>query len=105
MIKGVGIDIVEISRIKEKIKIADKILTKNEYLVFESLNDLQKVEFLAGRFAAKEAYYKAKNDKTLGYLDFEVLNDESGKPYTNLDNVSVSISHEQHYCVAIVIIE
>ena len=82
MIKGIGIDIVEIERIKDKINIFNKVLTIKEIEIFNSLNDLQRIEFLAGRFAAKEAYYKAKNDKSIGYLDIEVLNDEDGKPYS-----------------------
>jgi holo-[acyl-carrier protein] synthase len=60
MIKGIGIDIIELSRIEEIVtrqkKLVDRILTENEKQTFVHLPERRKIEFLAGRFAAKEAY-------------------------------------------------
>ena len=65
MIHGIGIDLIEIDRIKDVyIKQSDKlihrILTEQEQQKFNSFkNDKRKLEFLAGRFATKEAFSKA----------------------------------------------
>ena len=78
MVKGVGVDIVKISRFKDVSEhFINRILTieeKKEYLKREN-----KSQYLASRFAVKEAYYKATQD--IHYLGISVLNDESGKPY------------------------
>lgn len=113
MIKGLGIDLVEIERIK-KIAARDnfvaRILSANEQKLYEQFSsEARQLEFLAGRFAAKEAYGKALGTG-IGAVDFksiEILNDEQGKPYcaNRQDTVHVSISHSDHYAVAIVIIE
>lgn len=115
MIKGIGIDIVELERM-EKIyarrpNIANRILTEKELAKFASLNGRRKIEFLAGRFAAKEAFVKAAGtgiSKEWDFLDIEILNDERGKPvvYCPLkDRVHISISHSEKYAVAQAIIE
>jgi len=115
MIVGIGIDIVELDRIEKLLhrqsKFASRILTESEKQRFNSLSNHRKVEFLAGRFAAKEAYSKAVGTgigATLSFLDIEIQNDEYGKPkiikpYT--DTVHLSISHSKEYAVAQVIIE
>lgn len=103
-----GCDIVFIPRLKDKIdqqKFLDKILTLQEQELFNSLKtDKRKLEFLAGRFAAKEAYAKAKGTGIgkVDFLDFEVLKDELGKPIAK--NAKVSISHDEDYAIAMVII-
>src|SRR4051794_5429881 len=62
MIKGIGIDIIEISRVQDLLhrqrRLIDRILTDRERQKFEVLSERRQVEFLAGRFAAKEAYSK-----------------------------------------------
>lgn len=114
MIKGIGIDIIELSRIQELIsrqmKFADRILTKNEKKRFQDLPERRKVEFLAGRFAAKEAYAKALGTgigKNLSFLDIEIASNDLGKPYIAMPKVKahLSISHSRDYAVAQVIIE
>jgi len=117
MIIGTGIDITELNRIKEildsKPKFVQRVLTKNEQVQLESLKGNRRVEFLAGRFAAKEAYSKAKGTgigKSLSFLDIEVMNDERGKPHIHSitypnEKVHLSISHSDEYAVANVIIE
>ena len=110
-----GIDIIEVSRIEENIeKFGDKFLqriyTDKEIEYCESKN-VQKYQSYAGRFAAKEAVFKAIsgfiNDKyELGWKDIEVLNDVNGRPYVNMVSnqlsslsgkleIDISISHVQ----------
>ncbi|MFK9092636.1 holo-ACP synthase [Bacillus salipaludis] len=114
MIKGIGIDIIELSRVRELItrqsKFVDRILTMNEKNRFEELSDVRKVEFLAGRFAAKEAFSKAMGSgigTELSFLDIEIETDAFGKPLIAMPKVQahLSISHSREYAVAQVIIE
>lgn len=93
----IGIDIVEHERIK--LNLASKILTVNEYSQFEKLlNYEQKVEYLASRFAAKEAIIKATNKRYL-LNEIEILRTDN-KPKININNIKLSISHEKKYSVA-----
>ena len=115
MISGIGIDIVELDRIsfiiERQPKFIQRILTENEQQLFEKLNPSRKIEFLAGRFAAKEAFAKAKGTgigKELSFLDIEVQSDTNGKPHIALpikEGVHLSISHSRDYAVAQVVIE
>ena len=115
MIKGIGIDIVELSRIE---KISEKqpnfikrILTETEQNRYHELSEKRKIEFLAGRFSAKEAFVKACGtgiSKEWSFTDIEVLNNDRGQPYIKSslkENVFVTISHSEKYAVAQVIIE
>lgn len=115
MIKGIGIDIIEIERI-EKIanrqpRFVERILTVAERDRYKTLSKRRQLEFLAGRFAAKEAVVKALGTgimHSIGWQDIEVLNDGRGKPIVNvpIDNpIHLSISHSKEYAVAQVIIE
>ena len=105
----IGIDIVEIDRIKlNNDHFIKRVLTNKEYEIFDSLNnDTRRKEYIASRFAVKEAYMKAKKVGlgSISFQDIEVLNDEFGAPYLNDPHAKVSISHEIHYAVAIVLIE
>lgn len=114
MIKGIGIDIIELSRIEELInrqkKFVDRILTQNEKCRFDELPERRKVEFLAGRFAAKEAFAKAVGTgigKDLSFLDIEIASNSLGKPCIVKPHAKahLSISHSRDYGVAQVIIE
>lgn len=112
-----GTDIIEIDRIKSCIEdIGDKFLntiyTEREIEYCESRKS-NKYQHYAARFAAKEAIFKAISTR-LGPLsnwkDFEVLNDEHGKPKVfinaeipNLEDIDISISHCKLYAVANVI--
>jgi len=111
MSKAIGIDIVEFSQIKAKMndRFIKRILSNSELKRYHSItNEQRKLEYLSGRFAAKEAYTKIyKSFKTpLNFVDVEVLNDEEGAPYIKSkympdDTVLVSISHSDNYVVAI----
>lgn len=115
MIKGIGIDIVEISRISELLqkqgKFPERILTEKERAVFESLTGNRKAEYLAGRFAAKEAFSKAAGTgigKELSFLDIEIETTQSGQPFISKpysEGVHLSISHSREYAAAQVVIE
>lgn len=112
-----GTDIIEVERIKSDIEnIGDKFLkrvfTDKEIKYCES-KKTQKYQSYAGRFAAKEAAFKAisKNldDKySVCWKDFEVVNDNQGRPKLNLlnvkleniENIDISISHCKLYAVA-----
>lgn len=120
MIKGIGIDIVEIDRIKRSVQEwGDKFLKKtfhdNEIsYCYKKKNVFQ---CLAARFAAKEAFIKALSDseadgKMPGLADITVMNYPSGKPYISVAEdfteryvINLAISHERHYAVAMVILE
>jgi len=61
LIAGIGTDIVEIGRIekaiRKNVKFMDKVFSKEEKQYLESRN--MRPEYVAGRFAAKEAVSKA----------------------------------------------
>ena len=116
-----GTDIIEISRIEKSIealgeKFLNKIYTKEEIEYCESKGK-QKYQHYAARFAAKEAIFKAMSDKLndkyeLCWKDYEVLKDDNGKPYVNvnsmitkeIDSIDISMSHCREYAVANVVI-
>lgn len=108
MIIGVGCDICQISRLKHNFeKTAERLLTDNEYKIFSGFqSERRKIEFLAGRFSAKEAVVKAL-DVPMLIKNIEILNDENGKPYCTLDGykIHISISHEREYSCAYALCE
>lgn len=115
MIKGIGIDIVEISRIEKILnrqpKLIDRILTSDEKEIFLRLGEKRKTEWLAGRFSAKEAFAKAYGTgigSKFSFLDISILSDEHGKPVVKHSfevKVHLSITHTEAYAAAHVIIE
>ena len=112
-----GTDIIEIDRVKDSIEklgnpFLDRVFTKKEIDYCESKKK-QKYQHYAARFAAKEAAFKALSEKikdkfSVSWKDFEVVNDEQGRPKlnvynVNLDNIEdidISISHCKNYAVA-----
>jgi holo-[acyl-carrier-protein] synthase len=89
-ILGLGTDIVEIARIEAVIarsgdRLARRVLSDNEWAIWETHQ--QPVRFLAKRFAVKEAAAKAFGTgirNGLAFNQFEVFNDELGKPRLRL---------------------
>ncbi|MFY9402042.1 MAG: holo-ACP synthase [Candidatus Omnitrophota bacterium] len=114
MILGTGVDITEVNRLKKAIEkwgesFLERIFTREELNNAKSRVSIY--QHLAGRFAAKEAIFKALGDASLGWKDLEVLNDKDGKPFCKFLNskgkgvgVVVSISHVKNYAVANAII-
>ena len=120
MVLGIGIDIIEIERIKESVdkygeNFLKKIYTKTE--LDYSLAHKNKYQHLAARFAAKEAIYKALSndtDQVYSWHDIEIFNEPNGLPKAKLfgqlkdylnqnKQLNISMSHSHHYvtCVAI----
>ncbi|MBB6218797.1 phosphopantetheine--protein transferase-like protein [Anaerosolibacter carboniphilus] len=117
MIKGIGIDIIEIERIVQAInrnnKFLERIFTDKEIAYFKSANGSQ--SSIAGNFAAKEAVVKAIGTGIRGFKwrDIEVERDSLGKPSIQLynqardivgergiDEILITISHSRDYAVA-----
>lgn len=113
MISGIGIDIIEVERVK---KLAEKnprflrrIFTPQEISYCQKKRN--KYQHLAARFAAKEAFFKALG-KNISWTDVELYNLPSGKPHLEVKlkerfsfkEVHVSISHIAEYAVAEVIL-
>jgi len=115
MIKGIGIDIIEIDRINDAVKklgprFLNKIFTENEIKYCTYKNKL-KISELAVRFAAKEAYSKAMGTGMVGisWSQIEILNNQNGKPYIKIrgkakKNIHISLSHSASHAVASVLI-
>ena len=117
-----GTDIIEINRIRESIEnlgenFKHKIYTEKEIEYCEARKNA-KYQHYAGRFAAKEAVFKAvstllENKFEINWQDAEILNDENGKPnitfkgtviQTKIESIDISISHCKEYAVATVVI-
>ncbi len=121
MVIGIGIDIIEIDRIKKSIddygdQFLQKIYTENEIKYCLSKQD--KYQHLAARFAAKEAIYKAISsnwNSELSWQDMDIVNAPNGMPEVKFrghlekflskdKELKISMSHSRDYvtCVAIV---
>ena len=121
MVLGVGIDIIEIERIKKSIekysdRFLNKVFTSEEIKYCNS--KFNKYQHFAARFAAKEAVYKALTSgwkEGLRWKDIEIQNDASGMPSINSrgklqsflsgdTQLRISISHSQNYVTSVAII-
>lgn len=113
-----GTDIIEINRIQDAIekyeeKFRTEIFTSKEVEYCES-HKLQKYQHYAARFAAKEAIFKAINTKistNYSWSDFEIVNNEIGKPEVllkyripEIESIDVSLSHCKEYAIANVVV-
>lgn len=103
----IGIDLVTINRIiGHEDQFFNKILSEEEKLEYLSRSD--KLNYLAGRYAGKEAFLKANG---LGLFEIplnaiSITNDIAGAPHIKYDNkeeYSISISHDGDYAIAIVV--
>lgn len=122
MIVGIGTDIVNIDRInKIFIKFGDDFLQKNFHpMEIEQMKNLPEnihVNFLAKRFAAKEAFAKACGcgiGDGIAFKDIAVVNDKNGAPTifisensnitVNEYNIHISLSDDVPFAVAFVVI-
>lgn len=121
MIRGIGTDIVEIDRIERAVRregFLEKIFTTREIENLKRRN--LRPEFIAGRFAAKEAIVKALGTgfQGVGFKDIEIENDTLGKPLVilrgNAEKIAskdgnyifhLSISHGRDNAIAYVVWE
>ncbi len=115
-----GIDIVNVARLQASIErhgtaFLKRIFGDTEIAYCES--KASKYLSYAARFAAKEAFIKAvggTQQGMIGFKDIEIVNDGSGKPLITLDlkkqkalgitTVSLSVSHEKDFAVAMVVL-
>ena len=115
-----GTDIIEIERIKKSIErngenFLNLIYTEAEIAYCESKKNAKYYHY-AGRFAAKEAIFKAisgllKNKFDISWHNAQVINDKNGNPqiefldikFDKLKSIDISISHCKEYAVATVV--
>ena len=124
MIYGIGIDLVEIQRIKDMdnlVKFAEKILSNSELKLFKEKSCEGQAAFLAKQFAAKEAVVKALGTGFTANTypkDISILRTAEGSPelqfsqtfqeiVNNLGIKSwhVSLADEKTHAIAMVILE
>jgi len=110
MIIGTGVDITEVSRLRKAVQkwgvdFLNRVFTPNELENAKKRGSLY--QHLAGRFAAKEAVFKALGNRDLAWQDIEITNDQDGRPHCLIKNgrakerhVHISISHVKDYAVA-----
>ena len=126
MIIGIGVDIIEIERVRQAIQnnknFLSKLFTEREidYFISRNMNS----EVITGNFAAKEAVSKALGTGIRGFSfkDIEILRNELGKPEVILHNganlignklvgnnnslrVHLSISHNNSSAIAYSVLE
>jgi holo-[acyl-carrier protein] synthase len=124
MIYGIGIDIVDVSRIEKAMerwgdRFLGRVFTQNE--IKYCSNKVRQATRFALRFAAKEAFTKALGlglRGGLGFQQIEVLRSPEGQPHLSLhgraedlykrrgiNNSFLSLSDDGLYAVAVVILE
>ncbi|HKE05686.1 MAG TPA: holo-ACP synthase [Blastocatellia bacterium] len=125
MIAGIGVDIVEISRLERAIgeyrdRFVNRVFTEREIEYCERV--ARKAERYATRFAAKEAARKALGAATpiaaLSWHDVEIISSTEGAPQLQFHGraaelveklkivrAHISLSHEQDQAVAFVVLE
>ena len=115
MFIGTGVDITEVRRIRAAAEkwgndFLSRIFTDAELKNAKTKNSFY--QHLAGRFAAKEAIFKAVGDSQLSWQDIQIHNDQTGKPVCiflndkgKKINVHISISHVKNYAVANAVVE
>jgi holo-[acyl-carrier protein] synthase len=101
----IGTDIVFLPRLSPEKDFVKRILTEEEYFLYEAFQtEKKRRDFLGGRFAAKEAIYKATQDPH--FLSYTVLPDEKGRPYVKgHPEIEISIAHDGEYAVAMISIK
>lgn len=119
---GIGIDIVEVARIKNSVERTRSFINR----IFEArevrLSDRGTVRYeeLAGRFAAKEAFLKAIKTgwrRGVAFKEIIILNEKSGAPYVVLEGrarkisaalgvkkIFASISHTRDLAIAMIVL-
>lgn len=111
MILGIGVDICQNKRVSERI--IDRVLSdeeKSRYNTFS--NETRRLEFLSGRFAAKEAIIKALSQagQEVYMRDLVIINTDLERPilkspiFKNM-KIFISISHEREYSVGLAVVE
>ena len=124
-----GVDIIEVERIQKGIEESGEAFLNRVFTPLEieycNSKSISKYEHFSGRFAAKEAIFKAvsttlDNKYSLTWTNMEITNDEEGKPivkFVNIDNeelkksldkvknIDISISHIKENAVGVAVAE
>jgi holo-[acyl-carrier protein] synthase len=116
MIQGLGVDLVEVGRIKKALDRWGRRFLRRVFTSRERDYCMRKAfpaQSLAARFAAKEAVLKAMGTGLSGgirWTDIEVVNDPKGKPEVQVSarianlapgqKILLSISHSQQLAIA-----
>jgi len=104
---GIGTDIVQISRVSLKDSFLRGVLSINEMVLFD--REVDKASFVAGRFAAKEAFLKALGTGLSGAKmnEIDVVYEEGGRPvlFFQGKRYPVSIAHDGGYAIAVALVE
>ena len=117
IISGVGIDIVDIHKFK-RLRNLERIFTKEEISYCEAKSD--EYVHLAGRYAVKEAVYKAlgiEDSSMPDWKEIETYRERQGRikvrlkgsfadisENMNIANIEVSLSHTEEIAVAVAIV-
>ncbi|OQY36600.1 MAG: holo-[acyl-carrier-protein] synthase [Spirochaetaceae bacterium 4572_7] len=123
MILGIGVDIAKVSRFKnltDRDGFLGRFFNSDEIDLILS-KGATAAQTLAGRFAAREAFFKALGTGFNGFSlkDIDIINNSDGKPIIipsdivkkrlnsmgNSWRIHLSISHEVEYAVAQVVLE
>lgn len=111
MKRGIGIDMVNISRLQKAVKrwgddFLNRVYTKKE--IEYSMQKRFPFQHLAARFAAKEAVIKAFGNTSVSFKQIEIINDKFGKPTCKVRDkkhrIHLSIAHTDTYAIATAII-
>jgi len=123
MIAGIGIDLVKIKRIHEAVKKWDQRFLNRVFTPLEQKYCYARLDpslHLSGRFAVKEAVFKALGTgwrSGVRWTEIEVLNNPQGKPIVTVTGrvkqlmadlgvieIHVSISHDTDYAIGQVVL-
>jgi holo-[acyl-carrier protein] synthase len=121
MLTGLGVDIIEVSRIKKALDRWGERFLKRVFTPQEKRYSMRKAfpeQSLAARFAAKEAVMKAIGTGLSGgiaWTDVEIVNNPSGKPEVKLGRkitsligkrkILISLSHTREFAIAFAVLE
>ncbi len=123
MVIGVGVDVLEVNRVKRLLdrddRFLEKVFTRAEIGYCQAKH--YREQHYAARFTAKEAFLKALGSgwrNGIGWQDVEVVNDELGKPTIRLHGraleafrsqrmrrIHLSLSHTREHAVSLVVID
>ncbi|WP_346236283.1 holo-ACP synthase [Niabella insulamsoli] len=122
MVSGIGLDVIEVERVQQKIEkeqgFRELVFAPEEIAYCEP--KAHKYEHYAARFAAKEAFFKALGTgwaNGTAYNEILILGDDAGKPelhlkgetattlaHIALNQVKISVSHLKNIAAAVVVI-
>lgn len=116
MIKGLGIDLTEIDRVKQMAvrhpQYVERILTPAEQKQYSQFSNQRAAEYLAGRWSLKESFSKAWGTgigSQVGFQDVEIIDNDLGAPVVTKSpfkgQVHASVSHTGELVMTEIILE